>query len=166
MAAAPYANGALRVLLHQYKYSGILESGGELVGAMGDFTVRFERILSGLLGPGAVVVPVPLHPWREAWRGFNQAEKLAAAAAVSIGLPARRLLRRRFGWRRQTQLDSPLLRQGNVERAIFLAPGARVPEAVLLVDDVFTTGATLSACARALRARGAMRVWGLTLLRG
>jgi len=166
MAAAPYANGALRELLHQYKYSGIFESGGELTGVVGDFAARFRPVLAGSLGAGTVIVPVPLHPWREAWRGFNQAEALAAAVAASTGFPVRKLLRRRFGWRRQTQLDSPASRLQNVESAISVAPRHTIPETALLVDDVFTTGATLSACARALKARGAKRVWGLTLLRG
>jgi len=166
LAAASYANGTLRELLHQYKYSGILECGSELAEVMGNFAGRSRPLLAGLLGSGAVIVPVPLHPWREAWRGFNQAGVLAAAAAASTGLPVRELLRRRFGWRRQTQLDSPRKRLQNVENAISAAPGRAIPEAVLLVDDVFTTGATFSACARKLKERGAKRVWGLTLLRG
>ena len=166
MAAASYAVGPLRELLHQFKYSGILECGGELAEVMGDFAVRFRPVLAALLGSGSAIVPVPLHPWREAWRGFNQAAVLAEAVASSTGWPVRALLRRRFGWRRQTQLDSPSLRQRNVESAISVAPGRAVPEAVLLVDDVFTTGATLSACARALKEHGVRRIWGLTLLRG
>lgn len=166
MSAAAYAETAAREALHLYKYSGILEAGRAISGVLGGFAARSQPVMGSLLGLEAVIMPVPLHPWREAWRGFNQAGTLATAVAAPLGLPVRSLLRRRFGWKRQTQLDSPLLRHRNVERMIFLEPGTRVPESVLLIDDVFTTGATLSVCARVLRARGAKRVWGLTLLRG
>ena len=106
------------------------------------------------------IVPVPPAPWRRRWRGFDPAEAIAGALADETGLPVRRCLRRSNGRR---QVGRP--------RAERLADPPRVrvsgrpPMDALLIDDVATTGATLGACARALRAGGAERVRALTFAR-
>ncbi len=111
----------------------------------------------GLLAAPSALVPVPLHPSRRRRRGYNQAERLAAALAARTGLDLCPCLRRRGRPTRQVG-------RGRTERlasppgAIELAPGSSAPPDALLVDDVVTTGATLAACARALRAGGAKRV--------
>lgn len=115
-----------------------------------------------------VVVPVPLHWTRRIRRGFNPAALLAAGLAEAIGLPfSPEALRRRRRGRRQVGL-------GRRERRRALAGVFVVPpraarsirgREVLLVDDVVTTGATLEACAEALRAAGARRVAGFALAR-
>jgi ComF family protein len=114
-----------------------------------------------------VVVPVPLHPTRLAERGYNQAALLAAAAARELPAPLEpRALRRR----RPTLQQAHLARARRLENvAGAFAPGPRAPSVlgrrVLLVDDVATTGATLAACARALREAGAASVTPVVVAR-
>lgn len=114
------------------------------------------------------LVPVPLFPARERLRGFNQSLWLARIVAETFGLEAPCSLLRRI---RPTQTQTRLARAErarNVRRAFALAPGAVVsPDLTyLLVDDVFTTGATLNECAQVLRRAGARRLKVLTLAHG
>jgi len=111
-------------------------------------------VLPEPLGADAVCW-VPLSPRRRRRRGFDQAEVLARVLADLLGLPAVRALRRRRDTAAQARLSGPLRRAALV--GAFRARG-RAPPAVLLVDDVLTTGATASACAAALREAGADRV--------
>jgi predicted amidophosphoribosyltransferase len=111
---------------------------------------------------GATLVPVPFARARRRSRGFDHAELLARALARRTGLPLRRALRRR----------GPLVRQTGAGRRARIAPARHrvvargvAPRVSLLVDDVHTTGATLSACARALRAAGGVDVRAITYAR-
>jgi len=99
-----------------------------------------------------LVVPVPLHPLRRLSRGYNQAAVIASEVAEALGARMQAgLLVRRRRTASQTHL-SPLERAANVRSAFRLRKGKVPPAAhLLLVDDVFTTGATLYACYRALR---------------
>lgn len=116
----------------------------------------------GSRGAIDLVVPVPLHPKRLAERGYNQAALLAAPVAAALEVPlAPRLLRRRSDTPRQAILDRGA-RMANVREA-FVAREPAHGKRILLVDDVRTTGATLGACAAALRAAGASRVDTLAL---
>lgn len=108
------------------------------------------------------LVPVPLHPVRQRRRGFNQAAVLAAAVARTTGLAVTDCLRRRgpgppqVGRTRGARLAGPT---GSIEAR------ARVPPAALIVDDVVTTGATIAACAAALRSAGATEVAAIAFAR-
>ena len=95
-------------------------------------------------------MPVPLHPAKQREREFNQAERLAGHLSAATGIPrARKLLRRIVPTRTQTLLTRPQ-RAANVGNAFATRPGRRLNgRRVVLVDDVFTTGATTSACAKA-----------------
>jgi len=111
----------------------------------------------------SVVVPVPLSRSRSQQRGFNQAELLARELSVRLNLPlAAGRLRRTRETRSQVGLD-PRERALNVQGAFAAERAAFSEEAVLLIDDLYTTGATLAACARAALADGASRVYGLTV---
>lgn len=114
---------------------------------------------ASLLGGGAVV-PVPTAPLRSLGRGFDPAGEIAAALAERIETPLSPCLARRGGGRQVGRRRAE--RIGHPPR---IEPRGEVPRSVLLVDDVLTTGATLSACARALRSAGAVRVVAVTFTR-
>ncbi|HZT59805.1 MAG TPA: ComF family protein [Pyrinomonadaceae bacterium] len=119
------------------------------------------------LDAATLVVPVPLHAERERERGFNQAALLARTLAKSSGLQPdeHSLVRVAHSERHRAGMDARARRE-TVEGA-FAVVRPRLVEGrkVLLVDDVFTTGATVSACARALRDAGAEDVFVLTVTR-
>lgn len=117
---------------------------------------------AAMLADADCVVPVPLHPWREYRRGFNQAHELAR----HLDRPVQLLLARTRHTRSQIELPAAERRR-NVADAFSLQPSAfsQVPRVIVLVDDVSTTGATLESCARVLKAAGIAEVRALTAAR-
>ncbi|TAN05703.1 MAG: ComF family protein [Rhodanobacteraceae bacterium] len=109
------------------------------------------------------IVPVPLHRARLRRRGYNQALELARPLARHFGVPLLRdVLRRPRATAAQTELDA-VARRRNVRGAFVLAGNASLPDHVAVLDDVFTTGATLGECVRVLKRAGVARVdvWAL-----
>jgi ComF family protein len=113
------------------------------------------------------VVPVPLHPERERERGFNQAAQLARAVAARARLPLDEwsVRRVRHAERHRAGMDARARRETVADAFEVVRPRLVGGERILLVDDVFTTGATVSACARSLRQAGAHEVFVLTVAR-
>ncbi len=118
--------------------------------------------MSGVEG----VLPVPLYFWRKRRRGYNQSELLATVFCRETSFPLMTgVLRRRKPTRTQTELGREE-RFANVENAFEVEKPENVRgKNLLLIDDVCTTGATLDACARALKTAGARRVGALTVAR-
>ena len=113
------------------------------------------------------LVPVPLHPERERERGFNQATVLARALATRTRLPLDEwsVVRTEHTARHRAGMDARARRE-TVESAFkVVRPRLITGERVLLIDDVLTTGATVSSCARALKDAGALEVFVLTVAR-
>jgi ComF family protein len=113
-----------------------------------------------------VVVPVPLHPLRQRERGYNQAELIARPLAKRLGIPLRTYLLVRTKPRPAQHRLTRHERWQTVRGAFATRSDAQVDKLrVLLIDDVFTTGATLDSCSRTLLEAGASRVIGLTVAR-
>lgn len=134
-----------------------------------------EKLICGMievarrppLDRATLVLPVPLHPDREKERGFNQAALLAAVLAARLQLPLGEnvLARTTHTERHRAGMDA-LARRRSVERAFVVSHTRAVAgESIMLIDDVYTTGATVSACANALHAAGAKDVLVLTVAR-
>lgn len=133
------------------------------------FARWLDRAGAELLARADVIVPVPLHPRRLWQRRYNQSAVLAHWLAKTSGKPARPLaLVRTRPTKSQGEMPSAKARRRNV-RGAFKVPPRHADEiadkVVLLIDDVYTTGATLDACARALKRDGAREVMALTLAR-
>jgi len=159
--------GVLREAVVRLKYSGRTRL-AEPLGLMlaGRIAAEADSPAPLPLPSVAALIPVPLHPARRAERGFDQAELLAEVCGGEAQIPVwGDLLQRDRDTPQQTRL-SDRERLKNV-RGAFSAP--TVPrlagEALLLVDDVYTTGATLRECARALKRAGAAAVYALTVTR-
>jgi ComF family protein len=146
--------GKLQQAVHALKYTGA----HELAAPLGDRLVATLQTLNWTID---TIIPVPLHTSRERERGYNQSQQLGAYMAQVLGIPCdpSALLR----WRDtppQVGLNREQ-RQANV-RGAFRATTA-LNGSVLLIDDVFTTGATLQDCARAAYEAGATTVFGMTV---
>lgn len=153
-----YFEGGLRQAMHWFKYRGRTV----LAEPLGDLMAAYW-MQHGI--PVDVVAPVPLHAarWRE--RGYNQAALLAREMARRVGLRVdEKVLIRQRATASQIKLDANQ-RKENVRDAFLCASDELSGKRVLLIDDVCTTGATLEACAVALRDGGARSVQALTLAR-
>jgi ComF family protein len=162
-AVAPYRDG-MREAIHAMKYGGRPVVAAPLGRLLAEAAPGALPAPPGEWAEG--LVPVPLHPVRLAERGFNQAELLSAPCGARWHLPVLgRVLVRTRPTPPQTDLDAAA-RRANVRDAFAVPRPAEVAgRRLLLVDDVFTTGATAGAAARALRAAGAAAVGVIALAR-
>ncbi len=153
---------ASKALILRFKHGDRLDSAPA-------FARWLERTGRPLMAEADLIVPVPLHRGRLWKRRYNQAAILAKGLARLSSRPHDPLLLHRSrATPSQGEMPSAKARRRNVQRA-FAVPVAKAArlngQNILLVDDVFTTGATLNACARALKRAGAARVDALTLAR-
>lgn len=156
--AATVFAGPLRDAVHALKFRGARGLARPLAGLV------LDSPAAAMLDGVDALVPVPLAPARQRERGFNQATLIAEALGRARGVPVRpRWLRRQRPTMAQTDLTAAERRR-NVAGA-FAAPAAVADRHLVVVDDVFTTGATVAECARALRSAGARRVGVLTVAR-
>lgn len=159
LRAAFIYQGTTRELVHALKYRGTTA----VAAPMGSLLAEAAR-RHGLAAD--VVVPVPLSGLRRRTRGYNQAEALARALGGELRLPVRpRALERRRHTPSQARSTDADERRRNVAGAFVCREREIAGGRALLVDDVTTTGATLDACASALKDGGALSVWGLAFAR-
>ena len=118
-------------------------------------------------GKDPLLVPVPLYKSRLRWRGYNQAEEIAKELSKSLDVPIENnCLIRRKSTTPQIELTG-LEREENIKGAFSCQNAERIKgKKILLVDDVYTTGATMEECARVLKEMGAREVWGVVVAKG
>lgn len=168
--AAGLYEGTLREAVHRFKYGRREELGRALADLIWETAAdggQGGMAAHGLWTGFDLLVPVPLHPSRARARGFNQARELARHLSRLSGIPLAPA-----GALRRTRRTKPqsgrtvAQRRANVKRGFRVArPGVVAGRRVLIVDDVFTTGATIDACAAALLSAGARKSAGLVLAR-
>lgn len=162
--------GMVKSLLHDIKYTGVTHAAKEttqrvFITMLQDIQ-RSQPFLSFLSLPETFVTYVPMHMKKERFRGFNQ----AAVFAKELGLIAKRPVLSTLEKLRDTKPQIDFTREErllNVKGAF--APSARQDfvgvRSVVLVDDIWTTGATMKECCRALKQAGVEQVWGFTIAR-
>ena len=152
-----YGENSVSKLIRFFKYNYLLDTVDIFRKII--FNTNFNNAWSGF-----VIIPVPLHARRERERGFNQSEILAKIISEKFGLAINQNLKRVVYTAQQAKLSGDERRK-NLKDA-FAWVGGGIPEKVLLVDDVFTTGATMQECAKVLKNNGVKIVSCLVLARG
>ena len=149
--------GAVRQAIHELKYNNVRAIAPLLGKWLGDYLIANPL-------PAELLVPVPLHARRLRERGYNQSRLLARELSLLSGLPLVDdcLVRITHGTP-QARTRNVAERRGNVADAFSCRDRRLEDKQVLVIDDVSTSGATLDACARALKSAGASSAWGLVL---
>lgn len=160
IVAAYYQEGPLKEAIHTFKYDGVFDLSKDLG------KILVQAVKSNKISEKAIFMPVPLHKRRKMERGFNQSELLAKyVVAGKWALDTNNLIRNKITKKTQAELSGQARRQ-NVKN-IFSWRGKKNQyqgKTIILVDDVYTTGATLEECAKVLRKySGASKIWALVL---
>lgn len=156
-SALSFHNFAVRQLIHAFKFSR-LESAGNLLGS---FLVTYAKNLDFNFS-GYTLVPVPLSPRRKRQRGFNQSALLTHQLSSSFNLLVKSILCRSRHTRPQSELKGSE-RLANISGCFTIAnPNLVTPKNIILIDDVFTSGATAREAVKTLKAAGAHKVLVLT----
>lgn len=113
-----------------------------------------------------VLIPVPVHSSRLKMRGFNQAQELALLLSSRLQIPVNTTLLTRTKKTLPQKSLSPADRLKNLEQAFISSPIPQTIHTILLIDDIYTTGSTIEACARALKRQGAKRIHFVTIFIG
>lgn len=154
-----YGDNVISKLIGMLKYDSLLELGSDFKKII--FASEFD-----LPAKDFILMPVPLHPRRERERGFNQAVILAEGFADKLNFKINSDLRRQTYTAQQAKLSAADRKVNLKDAFVFENNREPTPEKVLLVDDVFTTGATMSECAKVLKDKGVKVVWGLAFAHG
>ena len=154
--------GMMRRMVKTYKYKYV----SDLTGVLTELIQSFAD-LTPIAKKSWLVVGVPLHSRRERWRGFNQARELGRGVAADFGWTfAEGVINRTRYTQPQMTLSGEERRQ-SLQGAFSLGKQGDLARnaSIVLIDDVWTTGATMRECTRVLKQGGASEVWGLTLAR-
>lgn len=158
-AAGNYDDPILQNLIHYFKY----KSFENLTPILGEIILKYIENC-GLKIENFIIVPVPLHKKRERERGFNQAKLLAEIIAKNLNLELNDCLKRVKNTKPQSQLKDGEKRQSNVFNCFSATnPDFIKGKKIILVDDVFTSGATINEAVKILKLNGAKRIIALVL---
>jgi len=162
--ATPYQNPLMKKLIHCFKYEPFLK---ELSKSLSLLIINhFQLIEKQPDFSEFILIPVPLYKKRLKWRGFNQAEEIGKEVSEFLKIP---LISNCLLKIKETPPQIELLeteRKESVLGVFWVKKEEIEEEKILLIDDVFTTGATMEECARVLKKAGAKEVIGLVVARG
>jgi ComF family protein len=164
--ATSYQNKFLQKLIHHFKYDPYVK---ELSGSLASLIIAHFQLSSKIpqFGQDWILIPVPLSRKKERRRGFNQAKEIAQELSSRLNLPLIDGVLLKF---KETPAQVDLEEKARMEnpRGAFLVKNSEKikNKKILLVDDVYTTGATIEECARVLKEAGAKDVWGVAVARG
>lgn len=161
-----YDNILIKNLIHNFKYEFIKSIGPELAVFMTE-SIKKSALLNrqdAIPLNRILIIPVPLHRRRLAWRGFNQSEILAREIAKDLSLELFRGLKRIRNTKPQIDMPDREKRDENIKDAFVCEKPKKIKhKIVILIDDMITTGATIEECAKVLKKSGAKEVWALTV---
>ena len=158
-AAANYDNSVIKNLIHYFKY----QSFENLAPILGKIIINYIENCK-LRIENFIIVPIPLHHRRERERGFNQAKLLAEIITKKFNLELKDCLKRIKNTKPQSQLKNSEKRQSNVSRCFSAVnPNLIKGKNIILIDDVFTSGATMNEAIKILKANGAKQIIALVL---
>jgi len=171
--ACPWENKLLQDTIHKFKYNFIQNLsyplGQLLINKLQDLSI--SNIIRGYSPIYSRIIPIPLHPRRLRWRGFNQAELIANLIADDLNLKTDSdiLVRKKYT---QPQMSlKKKKRESNLQNAFKVTDHGQNliqqgTKNFILIDDVLTTGTTMNEGAQLLKNNGASKVWGMVLARG
>jgi len=171
MVASTYDNKILKNMIQAFKYNFVRSLAKPLGQILINFLEETRKInfssedVGILQNPqGVLLIPIPLHRKRFLERDFNQAELLAIEVANRFGFKLSSDILKRLRYTPPQVKLKREAREENIKRAFScVAPEAVKGKKILLLDDVFTTGATVNECAQVLKKAGAREIWGLVL---
>lgn len=163
LAASSYDDPILKNLIHYYKY----KSFKNLTPLLGEIIIKYINSLSSKFCIlNSVIVPIPLYPSRERKRGFNQAKLLAEFVGQKLNLELAAALKKIKNIKPQAQLKSGEERIKNIEGCFGITnPEFVKNKNIILIDDVFTSGATMNEAVKTLKQNGARKIIALVLAR-
>ncbi|MFH1461159.1 MAG: ComF family protein [Patescibacteria group bacterium] len=172
--ASYYEHPLIKEAIHQYKYNFIKDLAEPLAKLM---IKKLDVIASEAKQSRGktILIPIPLHPKRLRWRGFNQSLLLAEKISQALNLPMiDNLLIRTKHTLPQVKLQNSLARQQNIRQAFALNSNRSNLESnldfsnktLILIDDISTTGATLEEAAQTLKPLNPKQIWGLVIAQG
>lgn len=156
--------GPIKAMIHDLKFEFVSDIVPELALFMSrTLKSRFPSLLKYWQENQFVLVPIPLHPHRQNWRGFNQVELLAKELSPLINLKSQNLLIRSVNTIPQTKIKDKLTRHTNITNAFVLSPHFQggIKGGFILVDDVYTTGSTMKSAISCLPPSS--EIWILTI---
>lgn len=166
-AATNYQDFLVKKLINSFKYQPFLRTLKTPLAFLiiSHFLISEQEIILKERG-NSLLVPIPLLPAKKRWRGFNQAEEIAKVLSDYFKIPASFNLLIKIK-KTQPQVELPRAeREKNIKGAFKLREPQKVQgKKIFLVDDVFTTGATMEECAKVLKKAGAKEVWGIVIAR-
>jgi ComF family protein len=163
--AVSYKNSLIKTLVHQFKYEPYTK---ELANPLASLIITHFNLIQKDFSPERyILIPVPLAKKKLKKRGYNQSEEIAKELSKNIGLP---LFTDCLQKEKETPAQMELKKEErlkNIKGAFSVSNLEKIKnKKILLIDDIYTTGATMEECARILKHAGAREVWGVAVARG